>query len=221
MEYTVRPHDPPWPHRGGEPRSSHYRFRASFADTLRLLNDEVWILHGRQIVIQIDVRAGDIRKDGMLRSDARVGHPGVRVSFRAPTGTLVFGTDEYDHWQANLRAIALALQALRAVDRYGVTPQGQQYAGFKSLPPGVSANEVAPFPSSDAAAAHLEKLITSELPGITGAMLLESPAQLRRAWTVAAKQVHPDTPLGSTGAFQKAEAAKRMVEADHRQQGLT
>ena len=32
----------------------------------------------------------------------------------------------------NLRSIALGLKALRAVDRYGVSRRGEQYAGFRA-----------------------------------------------------------------------------------------
>jgi hypothetical protein len=45
-------------------------------------------------------------------------------------GRMVLATDEYEDWQSNARAIALTLEALRAVDRYGAT-QGRQYAGFQ------------------------------------------------------------------------------------------
>lgn len=44
-------------------------------------------------------------------------------------GRAVFATDQYEKWEHNVRAIALTLEALRAVDRYGAT-QGRQYAGF-------------------------------------------------------------------------------------------
>ena len=44
--------------------------------------------------------------------------------------------DKYSNWQANLRAIALSLEALRAEDRYGVTRRAEQYKGWaKLLPP--------------------------------------------------------------------------------------
>jgi len=42
-----------------------------------------------------------------------------------------------------VRAIALALEALRKVDRYGVR-SGSQYAGFKALPPGDFAAAMTP-----------------------------------------------------------------------------
>jgi len=47
---------------------------------------------------------------------------------------LGYATAEYDDWQDNLRAIALAMEALRAVDRYGVSKRGEQYQGWKQLP---------------------------------------------------------------------------------------
>jgi hypothetical protein len=36
----------------------------------------------------------------------------------------------------NSRSIGLELEALRAIDRYGITKQGEQYVGFKALPSG-------------------------------------------------------------------------------------
>ncbi len=45
-----------------------------------------------------------------------------------------FPCDRFKHWDDNLRAISLTLERMRAVDRYGVTLNKQQYAGFKALP---------------------------------------------------------------------------------------
>lgn len=63
-------------------------------------------------------------------------------TFKAPwTSTLRLLEDELsypcdscDNWQHNVRSIALALQALRAVDRYGVTRRAEQYRGWGKLP---------------------------------------------------------------------------------------
>lgn len=41
--------------------------------------------------------------------------------------------DTFSYWKDNVRAVALALEALRKIDRYGVRT-GSQYAGFKALP---------------------------------------------------------------------------------------
>lgn len=49
-----------------------------------------------------------------------------------PTKRLVYATDVCDFWQHNVRSIALGLEALRAVDRYGISRRGEQYAGFRA-----------------------------------------------------------------------------------------
>lgn len=36
-------------------------------------------------------------------------------------------------WQQNVRAIAKTLEALRAVDRYGASSSGEQYAGYRQI----------------------------------------------------------------------------------------
>ncbi len=63
-------------------------------------------------------------------------------TFRAaidPAKRLVYATDACEFWQHNVRSIALGLEALRAVDRYGISRRGEQYAGFRAaLTPGRS-----------------------------------------------------------------------------------
>jgi hypothetical protein len=49
-----------------------------------------------------------------------------------PSKRLVYATDACVYWQHNVRSIALGLEALRAVDRYGITRKGEQYAGFRA-----------------------------------------------------------------------------------------
>ena len=70
----------------------------------------------------------------MPRSGAKVpAHPGIEVSFESRHGRLVYATDVCVFWEHNVRSIALGLEALRAVDRYGITRRGEQYAGWKQL----------------------------------------------------------------------------------------
>src|SRR3989304_1838427 len=79
---------------------------------------------------------------GQLRAGGRTTtqHAGVEVSFEVPDGKgwrrLTFHTDAYPNVHANLHAIALGLEALRAVYRYGITSSGEQYAGWAALPAG-------------------------------------------------------------------------------------
>jgi D-tyrosyl-tRNA(Tyr) deacylase len=144
MKYTVRPlSDRTWTRPAGTRIAS--RFDSTWTSTRDLLGREIDQLHGRDIVIEVDVEERHIRLDGMLRSDAKAASPAVVVAFETTAhGPMLYRCDRYTRgwrssgtdWQENVRAIALTLQALRAVDRYGATETGQQYAGFKALPAG-------------------------------------------------------------------------------------
>lgn len=48
---------------------------------------------------------------------------------------LVYATDACVLWRHNVRSIALGLEALRAVDRFGISRRGEQYAGFRAALP--------------------------------------------------------------------------------------
>lgn len=110
-------------------------FRVDWTTTLTQLDYEVGLLGGPGvIVVEIDANEQDIRRDGMLRSNARVGpFPGVRISFDSRHGPLAYASDTYEDWRHNVRAVALGLESLRAVDRYGITRTGEQYRGFTAL----------------------------------------------------------------------------------------
>lgn len=133
--FTFRPL-PIWPYPPTANRRSRYTFRAPWSDTVEMLKYEVDRLGGSAAIIAAGFSEGDIRKtDGLPRADARVpSHPGVEVSFDTPMGRLVYGTDVVEDWQGNVRSIALGLEALRAVDRFGISRKGEQYAGWLALP---------------------------------------------------------------------------------------
>lgn len=119
------------------PGHRHDPFRASFGQTLQLLEFELDKLGASDVVIEAGFREQDIRLDGWPRSNAQQpSFPGVIVNFESHHGPLRYGTSMYVRWQANLRAIALGLEALRAVDRHGIGQRGEQYAGWKQLTAG-------------------------------------------------------------------------------------
>jgi hypothetical protein len=131
--YVFRPLGP-WLEGNTANRRSRYVMRAGWQNTLDLLARELDYLDARHIVIQADFSESDLRVDGMPRSNARAPyHPGVRIAFKSKHGPLTYATDAYEFWQHNVRAIGLGLEALRAVDRYGVTRRGEQYTGWKQL----------------------------------------------------------------------------------------
>lgn len=135
MEYQFRPIER-WPVTPTDGRNrKRGPFRAGYRDTIELLDRELRHLGGKQIVIQAYLQPRDIRNDGMIRADARPSDPGIILSFESKHGPLSYPCDTFTDWQDNLRAIALAIEALRTVDRYGVTKRGEQYKGWTQLPP--------------------------------------------------------------------------------------
>lgn len=132
MEIQYRPIDR-WP--GEQTVERQYsRFDTPFPQTLDLLERELSYLDAVDVVFQIALQESDFRRDGKPRANARASHPGVILAFQSRFGPLKYATDAFTDFQANVRAIALSLEALRKVDRYGVSKRGEQYTGWKALP---------------------------------------------------------------------------------------
>lgn len=138
MQFTYRPlPNWPFPATPWDQRRSRWTFKASWSDTLDKLEYEIGRLDGSSVVFGIGLEERDIRKDGLPRADARPArHPGVEISFDSRHGRLTYSTDSYELWQHNVRAIALGLEYLRGLDRYGITRRGEQYAGWAQLTAG-------------------------------------------------------------------------------------
>lgn len=111
-------------------------FRSGWTATMELLTKELEKLGASGAVIELALTENEIRLDGWPRSGARPSHPGVVVSFDSRHGPLRYGTDAFPDWQANVRAIALGLEALRKVERYGIGKRGEQYQGWRQLTAG-------------------------------------------------------------------------------------
>ncbi len=114
------------------------RFRATWLQTLDLLEYELGKLRAKDIVIQIEDPEGiaGIRNDGsfrLLRSSYFTTKSCVVLTFESPKGSISMPCDRYQDYKDNIRALALSLEALRAVDRYGVTRGNEQYRGWTQI----------------------------------------------------------------------------------------
>lgn len=168
-------------------------FRAKYAARLDLLEKELNNLGGKDIVIQAYFEHREIRNDGWPRSSARPSAPGVIVSFRnRKNEQLSFPCDTYDEWEDNLYAIALSLEALRTVDRYGVTQNAEQYQGWKRL---AAPDKEVPR-DSEWALHHL-----ASLAGVEVTAIRNNGTAINLAYRAAARKTHPDSG-GNTEAFQ-------------------
>ena len=188
MEYTIVPIER-WPEkwdRFNPPRRSS-PFSAPWSKTLQLLGTELDHLRATQVTIQVDLTRDDFRLDGNLRTAARIGYPGVILGFDTkkfgglsyPCNT--FGGALGSAWKENVRAIALGLEALRKVERYGIAERGQQYAGFKELGSGMAIDRMT---EERAWKILMEAAGVTELP--------THPASIEWAYREAAKTHHPD-----------------------------
>lgn len=133
MQISYRPIDR-WP--GEQTRNRKASpFQASWDTTLDQLHHELRCLNAKDVVFQVAFREDDFRKtDGQPKTNARAAHPGVILAFDSKYGPLKYATDTFTDFQSNVRAITLGLEALRKVDRYGITKRGEQYTGWKALP---------------------------------------------------------------------------------------
>lgn len=136
LDAVVRPISS-WP--GAQTAHREYsRFGASEGDSWALLKRELKMLQARNIVIQLALRENQIRNDGWPYASARPAHPGIIIAFDSRYGPLKYATDKFHTFAENLRGLAKSLEALRMVDRYGVTKSGEQYKGWKELASGPS-----------------------------------------------------------------------------------
>jgi hypothetical protein len=199
-----------WPHPETTDRRSALSFRASHKETLQLLDTELEHLGctGTPVIGVVTGNPGDVRLDGMLRAKARIEHPGVQLAVVTASGPRSWATDTYERqyshglesWQANLRAIALTLEALRAVGRWGAA-QGQQYAGFRAIegPGGNAPSAVPGFASADDAVRWLLEL--------TGESALVSNRNVLRA---AKRAHHPDVG-GDPAVWARIDVAESVL----------
>jgi hypothetical protein len=193
-----------WPK---QPTPSYRRksaaFRATYAATLDLLESELSKLGAKEIIIQAYFTLDQIRNDGWPKSAAHPSDVGVIVSFQTKKGPLAFPCDTYDTYDDNLRAIALSLQALRAVDRYGVTQHAEQYKGFTPLP-----SAEAQMSKEDAA--HFIATHQNGGQQFHVSNILQNPHVAAEAYRAAARQLHPDIG-GDHDLFVKLQQAKTVL----------
>lgn len=202
VEFQFRPIER-WP---GEPCRSRRRaaVRSPYSATLKLLERELEQLRARQVVIQADCSPAEIRRDGQLRSDARLKGPGIILTFESKHGPLQYPCDSFNDWQDNLRAIALGLEALRAVDRYGVTGRAEQYKGWAKL--------AAPASPDFATVADAIDWLARHSTSQTAETIGSSPGAFRAAYREAAAALHPDRNGGNDSAFKLLQAARDLVD---------
>lgn len=212
--YTLRPISDRTPFTG---HSIDSPFTAGWSDTLDILSRELYQLNAKNVVLEVDYRERDLRLDGMLRADAKCQSPSVRLAFESKHGPLTYATDVFhkvsyrrggmqDDWQHNVRAIAMALEALRKVDRYGITKRGEQYVGWKAITAGTTAIGGTSMTRETAL-----KVIADESGYALDHLAAGSDDLLADAIQRARKRTHPDKHNGDDGAWNAVDVAAQIL----------
>jgi hypothetical protein len=192
-------------------RRSRWAFKAGWSDTLDVLERELQHLGARDVVLEADFREQDLRLDGMPRSDARPPvDPGVRIAFDSKHGSLVYAADTCEFWQHNVRSIALGLEALRAVDRYGISRRAEQYRGYRQIGGAPAILPDAPLSREQAAVVLFEAVYPEGYARGGHTVLLTGDVDLDAFARRARRRAHPDAG-GSVEAFQRVESALRVL----------
>ena len=194
---TVRPIQH-WP---GELTAKRRRssFKAGWSDTIELLGRELRAISAKNVVLQIAMEEKDFRIDGYPRAQAKAAHPGVILSLDSNVGPLSWPCDTFDSWQDNIRGIALSMEALRKVDRYGVTKRGEQYTGWQQLPSGGT-------PQVSTIDAEMAILMHADLP-------VGEVVSLDAAYKRARAKTHPDRHKDRRTEWDAVEAAAEVLRA--------
>ena len=180
------------------------RVRSNFSSTqsatLQVLRRELAQLGGTDVLLQIAIPREAFRLDGFPRSTAKPSHPGLILTLDSKFGPLSYPCDTFTRWEDNLRAIALALEALRKVDRYGVTKRGEQYRGFLAI------EGATPLPSGFTSDKDARDFLLNAVP--EGFRNVPTTRELVRA---AKRATHPD--LGGDGeVFQRVVLAEKFLQ---------
>ncbi len=182
----------------------HCNVRAGWSKIMDTLRDELRRAGATDVILEAGYPDNTFRPDGWPYSNAKPLHPDVRLSFKKNGKTpLAFECGGWDRFDLNVYMIALTLNSLRAVDRYGCTQGDQQYRGWAQLPPA-------------------QPIAAAEWPHVEGAMRFLASVAGAGAWTLAdllvvyraaAKKAHPDAG-GTQDLMAKVNRAKEYIDAN-------
>lgn len=205
------------------PGHEHSPFTASWADTVELLQREANHLslnswqrrsYNVDVYVEVDLPASAIRLDGGIKANAPRERSDI-IAVTIPTrdhGDLRMVSARYTSgwaknlsgWQSNVRAVALTLEALRSIERWGAAT-GQQYAGFAALGAGQPIAVGGGLSPAEASALLAEAAGADLTAGET-----MTAADARWAYRVASKTAHPDRG-GDPELFRRLTEARDLL----------
>ncbi len=166
----------------------HSQFKQTMEKAQQFLHKELERLKASAIIVSSNI---PVRNDGMFYTDwmkRKIDDPGVAVYFKHKGKDRVLCCDTYSYVWENTYAIGKTIEALRAIDRYGVADfLDRAFTGFTALP---------------------ESIVTDYKPWYQVLQVPESANEfeIKVAYRQLCKIHHPDMG-GDAGEFQKLTAA--------------
>ncbi len=124
-----------WPE--GRQRTTVRQNNPNFKKTLSAARDsllaELQRLGAKDIIVSTNI---PLRLDGLFRADiGNAPDPGVAVYFSYKKRPMCFACDKYFHVRENVRAIALTIEAIRGIERWGSSDMMERaFRGFTAIP---------------------------------------------------------------------------------------
>lgn len=172
--------------------------RLSFDRARRSLAEEVARLKATNVVLSSNV---PLRMDGQPHGgsgDRHYDDPGIAVYFSYKGKPMVMAADRYDTCAGNMRSLALAIEAMRALERHGGGVMMERaFTGFSALPPPEGSKPKRPW---------WEVLRYSADPAEREIL---SAGEVEARYRTMAKRLHPDT----GGETADAEAFAELTVA--------
>ena len=165
------------------------RFKITLYKAFRALEDELRKLGAKNIIISTDV---PLRKDGAPYSNYRLDDNGVAVYFDLLGESNVLCCDKWKKVEENMYAIAKTVEAMRGIDRWGVSDMlKRMFIGFQALP-------------------EFAGGLTSSWYDILGVPDTASKDDIKAAYREKAKILHPDNQ--ETGDEEKFKELAKAYE---------
>ncbi len=178
--------------------AAHKRKNSQFSQSMekaqQFLRNETDKIGGKELIISTNLR---VRQDGGLYAADLIklnDDPGVAIYFKYKGEPVSMCCDQYIRVWENIYALGKAIEALRGIERWGVSDFiARSFTGFKALPE---------------AAVSLEWIWPAL--GLNGKPAV--PENIHIAYRTLAKIHHPDIPGGSREKFDELQEAYKIAK---------
>jgi hypothetical protein len=176
-------------------RKTNSSFKTSFADARHNCGRQIKLLGGSDLIISTNIPLNRHGLPGHIDWGKQIsGHPGVAVYFKRKGKELCFACDAWNHVQDNMHAVALTIEALRGISRWGTGDMMEAaFRGFAALPAPGQSGGMDPWK-------------------ILGLPLNANKDELTEAFRALAKKFHPDnTQTGDQAEFLRIRQAYDLI----------